>query len=228
MPASCPDRACATSPTAATRALTNTTSWPRRGVGVELLMPTMKAVLDLVDEIGRVPVEIIQRHVDLENLFAVAHLGGALDRQRVHRTTNAAGRPPAAPVRRTARAPRRPRCAGRRHNGCGSLRSADRWSACPMPTAPTPTVGTMMRLISSSRATSAACSPAAPPKLSSAKRSRIDAAAQRHQADAVGHLQIDHAVDAGGGLLPRQFQRCCDAVDRGFRRRAIERTLVRP
>ncbi len=61
----------------------------------------------------------------------------------------------------------------------------------------------MMRLISSSRATSAACRPAAPPKLSSANLSRIDAAAQRHQADAVGHLQIDHAVDAGGGSRSR-------------------------
>ena len=88
------------------------------------------------------------------------------------------------------------------------------------------TVGTMMRLISSSRATSAACRPAAPPKLSSANFRGIDAAAQRHQADAVGHVQVDHAVDAGGGLHARQIQGIAIAVDRGFRRRAIERALA--
>ena len=88
------------------------------------------------------------------------------------------------------------------------------------------TVGTMMRLISSSRATSAACRPAAPPKLSSANFRGSTPRRKRHQADAVGHLQIDHAVDAGGGLLPRQFQRRRDAIDRGFRRRTIERALA--
>src|SRR5882757_8416662 len=53
--------------------------------------------------------------------------------------------------------------------------------------------------------------------------SRIDAATQRHQADAVGHLQIDHLVDAGGGLEPRQIQRCRDPIDRGLGCRAIQR-----
>ena len=84
----------------------------------------------------------------------------------------------------------------------------------------------MMRLISSSRATSAACRPAAPPKAQQRKLPGIDAAAQGHQADAVGHLQIDHAVDAGGGLQPRQPKRRGDAVDGGFRRGAVERALA--
>src|SRR5947208_1664200 len=42
-------------------------------------MAPVKAVFDLIDQIGCVPVEVIERHVDLENLFAVAHLGGPLD-----------------------------------------------------------------------------------------------------------------------------------------------------
>src|SRR4029079_9756888 len=53
-----------------------------RGIGVELFVLAMKTVLDPVDEIGRVPVETIQRYVDLENLLAVSHLGRALDRHR--------------------------------------------------------------------------------------------------------------------------------------------------
>ena len=52
-----------------------------RSVGVELLVFDVKAVLDPVDEIGGIPVEAVERDVDLENLFAVAHLGGALDRR---------------------------------------------------------------------------------------------------------------------------------------------------
>ena len=51
-----------------------------RGVGVEFFMPDVKAVLDPVDEIGGVPVEAVERDVDLKDLLAVAHLGGALDR----------------------------------------------------------------------------------------------------------------------------------------------------
>ena len=42
-------------------------------------MAAMEALLDLVDQRSRVPVEIVQRHVDLKDLLAVAHLGGALD-----------------------------------------------------------------------------------------------------------------------------------------------------
>ena len=50
-----------------------------RGVGVQFLVPDMKAVLDPVDEIGRVPVEAVERDVDLEDLLAIAHFGGTLD-----------------------------------------------------------------------------------------------------------------------------------------------------
>ena len=61
-------------------------------------------------------------------------------------------------------------------------------------------VGTMMRDSSSSRATSAACRPGRAAEAEQRKAAGIDAAPQRHQADAVGHLQIDQAIDAGGGL----------------------------
>ena len=54
-----------------------------RGVGVEFLVPDVKAVLDPLDEIGGVPVETVERYVDLKDLLAVAHLGGALDSHRV-------------------------------------------------------------------------------------------------------------------------------------------------
>jgi hypothetical protein len=36
--------------------------------------------------------------------------------------------------------------------------------------------------------------------------SRIDAAAQGHQPDAVGHLQVDHPEDAGRGFNPLEVQ----------------------
>ena len=42
-------------------------------------MPDVKAILDPVDQIGGVPVEAVERDVDLKDLLAVAHLGGALD-----------------------------------------------------------------------------------------------------------------------------------------------------
>src|SRR3954452_9563099 len=53
-----------------------------RGVGVEFLVLDVKTVLDLIDEIFRVPVQPIQRHVDFEDLFAVTHFAGALDGDR--------------------------------------------------------------------------------------------------------------------------------------------------
>ena len=53
-----------------------------RGIGVEFFVAAMEALLDLVDQRGRIPVETIERHVDLKNLLAIAHLGGAFDRRR--------------------------------------------------------------------------------------------------------------------------------------------------
>src|SRR4051812_16192390 len=54
----------------------------RRGVGVQFLVFAMKALLDPVDQIGAVPVETIERYVDLEDLLAVAHFGRPFDRHR--------------------------------------------------------------------------------------------------------------------------------------------------
>ena len=56
------------------------------------------------------------------------------------------------------------------------------------------------------------------------KSPRIDAAPQRHQPDAIGHLQIDHAGDAGRSLQPGQAKRRRNPIDRGFRGGAVERT----
>src|SRR6185312_8944101 len=53
-----------------------------RGIGVKLLMPPMKAILDRRDQRRRMEVDAMQRHVDLEDLLAIAHLGGALDLDR--------------------------------------------------------------------------------------------------------------------------------------------------
>src|SRR4029453_8918743 len=50
-----------------------------RGVGVQFLVPDVKAVPDPVDKTSRVPVEAVERDVDLKDLLAVTHLRGALD-----------------------------------------------------------------------------------------------------------------------------------------------------
>ena len=42
-------------------------------------MAAVKAILDLIDQGACVPVDAVERDVDLENLFAVAHLGGSFD-----------------------------------------------------------------------------------------------------------------------------------------------------
>src|SRR5262249_48433919 len=53
-----------------------------RSIGVELLMPDMEAILDVGDQRGRIEVDAFEGNVDLEDLLAIAHLGGALDRDR--------------------------------------------------------------------------------------------------------------------------------------------------
>ena len=55
---------------------------------------------------------------------------------------------------------------------------------------------------------------------------RINTTAQRHEADAIGHLQIDHAVDAGGCLHSRQAERSGNAIDGCFCRSRIQRPLA--
>ncbi len=51
----------------------------------------------------------------------------------------------------------------------------------------------------------------------------IDTTPQGHQADAVGHLQIDHAVDAGSRFDTREPERRRHAIDGGFRSSPIQR-----
>src|SRR6516165_9101320 len=53
----------------------------------------------------------------------------------------------------------------------------------------------------------------------------IDTAAQGHQADAIRHFQIDHAVNSGRGLQTREAKRVRQSVDRGLRCGRVERTL---
>src|SRR5258705_9675228 len=42
-------------------------------------MAAMESFLDVVDQRSRIPIEIVQRHVDLKDLLAIAHFGGTLD-----------------------------------------------------------------------------------------------------------------------------------------------------
>src|SRR3954471_4726785 len=39
----------------------------------------MKSLMHLIEEPRRIPVDVIERNVDLENLLAISHLGGAFD-----------------------------------------------------------------------------------------------------------------------------------------------------
>src|SRR3954454_13691090 len=50
-----------------------------RSISVEFLVAAMEPVFDLVDQIGRLPVQIVEGHVDLKALLPVTHLGGTLD-----------------------------------------------------------------------------------------------------------------------------------------------------
>ncbi len=68
--------------------------------------------------------------------------------------------------------------------------------------------------------------PGSAAKTQQRKAARIDAAAQRHQPDAVGHLQIDQPEDAGGSLLAREVQRARDGIDGRFAGGAIEFSLA--
>ena len=53
---------------------------------------------------------------------------------------------------------------------------------------------------------------------------RIEAAADRHQSDALDHLRVHHAMDAERRVFHRQAERLRDApLDRGVRERRIER-----
>ena len=123
------------------------------------------------DRLGRVrrrPVDMIQRHRDLEHLLAIAHVGGAAHRDLAIEPAEPRAALPLHRGERGVAAPRR-RCA-RRAPGCASARPAGRCSACPRPTAPTPRAAPPRAPMPSSAATAETCSPAAPPKASSAKR----------------------------------------------------------
>src|SRR5215469_1948566 len=51
-------------------------------ISVEFLVATVKPLFHLDDQRRRAKIDIAQRHVNLENLLAVAHLGRAFDRDR--------------------------------------------------------------------------------------------------------------------------------------------------
>src|ERR1700744_5957043 len=63
-------------------------------------MRTVEAALDLIDQICGIEIDVRQRNVHLEYLFAVAHLGRLLDLDR-------SGEPCAQPVRRLLLQPRK-------------------------------------------------------------------------------------------------------------------------
>src|SRR5689334_2182267 len=65
----------------------------RRGIGVKLFMAPVKAILDLVDERCRAPLDVVERDVDFENLLAVPHLGRSFD-------ADVAAKPGPKPTRR--------------------------------------------------------------------------------------------------------------------------------
>jgi hypothetical protein len=79
-----------------------------------------------------------------------------------------------------------------------------------------------MRGMSRSRATSTACSPARPYEAQEREAAGVDAAADRHQPDAVGHRQVDEPVNAGGRLVAADPERLADPAHGRFRRRPVE------
>src|SRR5262249_61800311 len=52
------------------------------GVGIERLVPVVKRRRHLLQQVRSREVDAIERHAPLEHLFAVAHIGGALDPDR--------------------------------------------------------------------------------------------------------------------------------------------------
>ena len=50
-----------------------------QGISEELLVADMEGFGDLGGEIPRVPINVIEGNADLENLLAIAHVGGALE-----------------------------------------------------------------------------------------------------------------------------------------------------
>ena len=188
-------------------------------------MAPVKAVFDLIDQIGCVPVEVIERHVDLENLFAVAHLGGPLDCSG----STEPGTKPATGlllqlceeiahfVRCNARS-----CTVMRpthfiaqvtcqHAPCRQHRRGGRYDDALDFQFARDFDGVQTRRAA---------------KTQERKPPRIDPAAQCHQPDAVRHVQVDHAVDAGGGFQPGKIERRRNAVDCGFRCSPVKRALA--
>ena len=190
-------------------------------------MAAVEAVLDLVDQRSRAPVEAVERDVDLENLLAVTHFRGAFRR---HRPAEPGAQPAGALklqfgkqvsrlVRRDARtgavvgaadlvaqiagqhAPGRQHRGRDRHDHALDVEFA--------------------RDLGGMQAGRAA-------KTQQREFSGIDAAAQGHQPDAVGHLQVDHPENAGGGFDPLEVQRCGHPVDGGFGRRTRRAAARRP
>ena len=122
--------------------------------------------------------------VDLEHLLAVAHVGGAAD----HNLAVEPRQPGAAlvsPSPRTQRADRRRRCR-RSAPGRASVRSADRCSACPRPTAPRPP-SARQRVDPQFAGDGGDMQAGGAAKRQQRIAARIDAAADRGDPHAIGH-----------------------------------------
>src|SRR5262249_56840624 len=52
--------------------------------------------------------------------------------------------------------------------------------------------------------------------------SRINPTSHRHEADALGHVRIDHPMDALGRSHPVEVELCGNTVDGSFRRATFE------
>ena len=183
-------------------------------------MAAVEALDDLLHQVRRLHVDAVERHVDLEDLLAVAHV----DRAAARRTGPSNDvREPAPPLRLHLgeQPPQTPgRRAGRRRRyGCAT--NSKRRSVASMPQADSTaaTRGTMTRAELELARDVGDVQPGRAAEGEQREAARIDAAAHRDQPHALGHVGVDDAVDALAPPPPRSMP----SAARDARRRRARR-----
>ncbi len=185
-------------------------------------MPAVEAILDLGNQCRRLEIDVAQGNVDLKNLFAIAHLGRALDRNRS-----------VEPATQPFDGLRLQTNENIAHFRGGAARSSFEMRAAQLITqvAGQHAPGREHRCVSRHDdpldvefARHFACVQSGrAAETQHRKAARVDTAPQRHHSDAVGHFQIDQAKDACGRLRAGDPKRCGEGVDGGLRGCRVER-----